>query len=76
MLDLVAWGAGMPDVVIEVIVRHPAAATYAEAEAADVPVTCVERAEADKARRYPARGGVSVWPFAAETWGRVGLQAE
>ena len=32
--------------------------------------------EEAKATRYPASGGRSVTPFVAETWGRLGLEAE
>ena len=75
VLDLVTWGAAMPDAVIDVTVRHPGAARYAE-EAATTAGACAAKAEEDKANDYPARGGVAVLAFAAETWGRLGLQAE
>ena len=75
VLDLVAWGAAVPDAVIDIAVRHPAAERYA-AEAANRDGHCASTAEDDKRRNYPPRGGVVVQAFAAETWGRLGLQAE
>eukprot|EP00972_Heterocapsa_arctica_P111891 16428697-Heterocapsa_arctica.AAC.1 len=75
ILDLVIWGGGMSDAFIDVTVRHPAAERYLAA-AARVAGACAAKAEKDKEDTYPPRGGLRVIAFAAETWGRLGAQAE
>ena len=77
ILDLVVWGGGeLQNSVLDITVRHPVASRYMEAGAAKLDGACAAKAEEEKAEAYPPRGGVAVTAFAAETYGRLGLQAE
>ena len=77
VLDLVVWGGGeLQDSILDITIRHPAASRYIEAGSATRDGACAEEAEEEKAEAYPPRGGVAVTAFAAETYGRLGLQAE
>ena len=72
------WGFGcrdLPDLLLDVTIRHPGAARHLDA-AARVPGATARQAEKDKTARYPPSGGRSVVPFAVETWGRLGDGAE
>jgi hypothetical protein len=75
-LDIWAFaGLRIQDLLVDVTVRHPMASAYQPA-AASQDNAAAEAAEAQKSDRYPPRGGRSIVPFAVETWGRLGPQAE
>ena len=72
------WAFGTPDVIdvlIDVTIRHPMAAAY-QPSAARVQGHAAASGEREKKERYPAAGGRSMTPFAVETWGRLGDEAE
>ena len=76
ILDVWCFGCHeMPDLLLDITIRHPAAASYLTSAAA-TPGFTAESAEKDKISRYPPRKGRSVVPFAVETWGRLGNAAE
>ena len=71
VMDIVATAPGAPTLFIDATVRHPQSAVqYATSTSVD-GVAC-SMAEAEKVKRYPARGGLHVQPAAIETWGRIG----
>ena len=72
------WGYGvpeLPDVLLDITVRHPRAARYRPASEA-TPAAAAAKAEDEKVERYGEKSGRTVWPVAHESWGRLGLQAE
>ena len=72
------WSTGsywIRDQLIDVTARHPCAVSY-RSKAATTDGAAARIAEDDKQRRYPPSGGVAVTTFAAETFGRLGLEAE
>ena len=72
------WGYGvaeLPDLLLDVTVRHPRAGWYRDA-AASTPSAAASAGEREKYDRYPASAGRAVWPVAHETWGRLGPEAE
>ena len=72
------WSTGSSwicDKFVDVTVRHPCIRAVL-GRAAQVDGAAAAAAEGDKQRRYPAAGGVNVTTFAAETFGRLGLEAE
>jgi hypothetical protein len=76
VLDVWAYGIPeLPDLLLDVTVRHPCAARYRPA-AERTPASAASKAEAEKRERYPPAGGRQVWPVAHETWGRLGPAAE
>ena len=76
ILDIWATGsAWMGDVVIDVTVRHPCSADLLRA-AAETDGACAMDAERDKQKRYPPSAGIRVTTLAAETFGRLGPEAE
>jgi hypothetical protein len=58
-----------------VTIRHPMASAYQPA-ASRKDCAAAEQAEQHKLERYPPSGGREVVPFAMETWGQLGPQAE
>ena len=75
-LDIWAFGGmHLPELIIDVTVRHPVVARY-QPNASSQPGAAAAEAEADKQARYPPAGGRSVSAFAVETWGRLGQTAE
>ena len=66
------WEA--PDIILDVTVRHPGCADLRAAAATDAATAMA--AEAEKLAKYPATAGRQVTPFAVETYGRLGPQAE
>ena len=75
-LDIWAFaGLRIQDLLIDVTLRHPMASAY-QPSAATCDAAAAVRAEAEKIKRYLPNGGRSVIPFAMETWGRLGPQAE
>ena len=76
VLDVWAYGIPeLPDLLLDVTVRHPRAARYRPA-AEKTAASAASKAEAEKRDRYPPAGGRQVWPVAHETWGRLGPAAE
>jgi hypothetical protein len=76
VLDVWAYGIPeLPDLLLDVTVRHPRAARYRPA-AERFAASAATKAEAEKRDRYPPAGGRQVWPVAHETWGRLGPAAE
>ena len=77
-LDLELWGrsAGLCAALVDATVCHPPAARYLAAAARSAGAAA-KVAEAKKAKRYPAARcrGAPVWPFAVETFGRLGATA-
>ena len=72
------WGYGvaeLPDLLLDVTVRHPRAGWYRDA-AASTPSAAASAGEREKYDRYLASAGRAVWPVAHETWGRLGPEAE
>ena len=75
-LDVWAMGIPeLPDLLLDVTVRHPRAARYA-LEAARTPGSTAARAEQEKSEKYPGVAGAVVWLLAHESWGRLGCRAE
>ena len=75
-LDVWLYGIPeMPDVLVDVTVRHPRAKRYRPASERQAGVAAA-RAEAEKDEKYVPAGGRSVWTLAFETWGRLGQRAE
>ena len=75
-LDIWAFaGLRIQDLLVDVTIRHPTASAYARA-AADHDGAAARAAEVDKGKRYPPQGGRRVVPFAMETWGRLGPEAD
>ena len=71
VMDIVATAPGAPTLFIDATVRHPQqSGQYAASTSVD-GLAC-NMAEAEKIKRYPARGGLHVQPAAVETWGRIG----
>ena len=76
ILDIWAFGCiDVRDLLVDVTIRHPRADTYQPA-ASQRAGAAAKQAEIDKEDRYPAAQGRSVTPFAVETLGRLGEQAE
>ena len=74
--DVWAFGTSeVPDLSVDVTIAQPMAATY-QPHAAETAGHAASAAEGRKAHRYPAAGGRVVTPFASETWGRLGAEAE
>ena len=70
-LDVEAWGSlAFPRLLLDFTVRDPLAARYAKLR--DEPAATAARAEAEKSRTYPPRGGVSVRGLCMERLGRHG----
>ena len=65
----------VPDLLVDVTIRHAAHSRY-QPRASSSAGHAAQQAEQEKAERYPAAGGRAVTPFAVETWGRLGDQAE
>ena len=65
----------IPELILDVTVRHPMVARYqpGAAERAGVAATM---AEAEEQTRYPPAAGRKVTAFAVQTWGRLGDFAE
>jgi hypothetical protein len=75
-LDVWIYGIPeLPDALLDITVRHPAAASYRPAAARE-PGHVASVAEKEKSARYPDASGRAVWPVAHETWGRLGARAE
>ena len=76
ILDL--WASGsvwMADRIIDVTVRHPCKHDIVQS-ASKADAACSLDAEREKQQRYPPAGGLLVTTFAAETFGRLGPEAE
>ena len=76
MLDI--WAFGTPDVsdlLVDITITHPFCASQ-QPVASMVAGSVASSAEERKWRRYPAAGGRAVVPFAVETLGRLGDEAE
>ena len=69
-LDVQAIACDKPDFLIDVTVRHAPSKHYMP-KAAEQDGSTFEPADKDKQRTYPARGGLRVTTFAAETYGRM-----
>jgi hypothetical protein len=76
VLDVWAYGIPeLPDLLLDITVRHPRAARYRPAaEKTAGAAAC--KAEKEKLDRYPPANGRQVWPVTHETWGRLGPAAE
>jgi hypothetical protein len=76
ILDVWAFGTSeVADLIVDVTISHPGAASY-QPNAATTMGHTAAMAETRKAYRYPSAAGRSTTPFAAETWGRLGHEAE
>ena len=76
ILDVWAFGvAELPDLLVDVTVRHPACVHYLPAPAA-ITGYVAEYAEKEKIAKHPASKGRHIVPLAHETFGRLGAQAE
>ena len=72
------WGYGLPeapDLLLDVTVRHPRASRYRPASEREAGAACA-KAVTEKADRYKAAAGRTVWTIPHETWGRLGDGAE
>ena len=70
-LDVEAWGSVRhPRLLMDFTVRDPSAARYQQHRA--IPAGTAEQGEREKAREYPARGGVAVRGLCMEKLGRHG----
>ena len=75
-LDIWAFGStDVVDLLIDVTIRHPMSAAYQPA-ASSLRGAAATTGESGKRARYPAAHGRAVTPFAVETWGRFGDDAE
>ena len=75
-LDVWGWGTvDIPDLLVDVTVRHPMAARCLPRSAQTEGFAC-QLAVEDKAKQYPAAGGRCVHTFAVESWGRLGSTGE
>jgi hypothetical protein len=75
-LDIWAFcSADVVDLLIDVTIRHPMSAAYQPA-ASSLRGAAATTGESGKRARYPAAHGRAVTPFAVETWGRFGDDAE
>ena len=76
VLDIWAFGTlDVSDLLIDVTLRHPMAATYQPVASRSVGHAASAGVQ-QKMQRYPAAGGRTVTPFAIETWGRLDAGAE
>ena len=75
-LDVWAFGGmHLPELIIDVTIRYPMVQRY-QPSASHQPGAAAAAAEKDKQQRYPPAHGRAVTPFAMETWGRLGQDAE
>jgi hypothetical protein len=76
VLDVWAHGAAdLPDLLLDITVRHPTSELYMPAASA-ITGYAASRGELEKQVRYPPAAGRSVWALAHETFGRLGERAE
>ena len=76
VLDVWAFGvADVADLLVDVTITHPLCASQ-QPQASTEAGSAAAAAEMRKWQRYPAAGGRMVVPFAVETWGRLGDEAE
>ena len=75
-LDIWAFGGmHLPELIVDVTIRHPTVSRY-QPKSSREAAAAATMAEKDKQQRYPPTQGRVVTPFAMETWGRLGNDAE
>ena len=75
-LDIWAFGGmHLLELIVDVTIRHPTVSRY-QPKSSREAAAAATMAEKDKQQRYPPAQGRVVTPFAMETWGRLGNDAE